>query len=151
SKQCPQCGKIYDDQASYCHQEGATLVALPLAPAPRPASRRWMKWAIVALIIVGALLAAFFGLRAYMRGGVTVTVENIAVAESDSSASEDAKVKDRIVGALKAIFGNSDLLAQLRVRNDTAIPVAIISARYTLSLSDREIGSGNWAATEGAP
>jgi len=150
-KRCPQCGQVYDDQTSYCREEGAELVALPPAVAPRPATRRWAKWAIVALIIGGAMLAAFFGLRAYMRGGVTVVIENIAVAEPDSSASEDAKIKDRIVGALKAIFGNSDLLAQLRVRNDTAIPVKIISARYTLSLSDREIGSGNWAATEGAP
>ena len=150
-KQCPQCGKVYDDQASYCHREGAELVAVPQAVAPRPAARRWVKWAVVAGVIVVAILGAFFGLRAYLRGGVTVIVENIAVAEQEGSQSEDAKIKDRIVGALKAIFGNSDLLARLRVRNDTAIPVTIISARYTLSLSDREIGSGNWAATEGAP
>src|SRR5262245_61983342 len=112
-KQCPQCGQVYDDQTSTCHKEGAALVALPPAAAPRTANRRWMKWAIAALLLAVALPAAYFGLRAYMRGGVTVTVDSIAVAEQDSNKSEDAKIKDRIVGAVKAIFGNSDLLARL--------------------------------------
>jgi len=149
--QCPQCGQVYDEQVHDCHQEGAEPVASPPGVAPRRATRRWKQWALVIGVIAFAMLAALFGLRSYMRGGVTITVENIAVAEQDSNASEGAKAMERIAGAAKALFGKGDLVARLRVRNDTAIPLAIISARYTISLSDREIGNGAWEATEGAP
>lgn len=151
SKQCPQCGQVYDDQERYCHQEGAALVASPSTVAPRRATTRWAKWALVVGMIAIALLGVFFGLRAYMRGGVTVAVESITVTEQDSDANAGTKTLERIVGAAKALFDKGDLIARLRVRNDTAIPVTIISARYTFSLSDREIGNGAWEPTEGAP
>jgi LEA14-like dessication related protein len=149
--QCPQCGQVYDEQVHDCHQEGAEFIASAPDGAPRRTATRWKKWALVVGVIAFAMLATFFGLHAYMRGGVTITVESITVAEQDSNASEGAKAIERIVGAAKALFGKSDLVARLRVRNDTAIPVTIISARYTISLSDREIGNGIWEATEGAP
>lgn len=102
--------------------------------------------------VVVALVAAFFGLGVYMRSGVEVTVEDISIARQDGSDSGAVgKVLDTITGAAKAVMGKGDLTARLKVKNDTALSVYITSARYWIFVGDKEIGKGNWTATEGAP
>jgi LEA14-like dessication related protein len=109
------------------------------------------------LLVIGcvviAVVAAFFGLGVYMRSNVEVTVEDISISADSGGADSGAvgKVLDKITGAAKAVMGKGDLTARLKVKNDTALSAHITSARYWILMGDKEIGRGNWTATEGAP
>ncbi len=99
-----------------------------------------------------ALIAAVFALSYYMRGGVEVAVEDISIARQDGEDSSGVgKILDKLKGAAKAAIGKGDLTARLSVRNNTALSVYITAARYSVFMGDKEIGKGNWTATEGAP
>jgi LEA14-like dessication related protein len=107
---------------------------------------------LVAGCAVATLVAAFLALGYYMRGGVGVTVEDISIARQDGADSGAVgKVLDKITGAAKAVMGQGDLTARLNVKNNTALSLYITSARYSIFWDDKEIGRGNWVATEGAP
>ena len=87
-----------------------------------------------------------------MRGGVEVTVEDISIARQDEGDSNGVgSIIDKVKGAAKAAMGKGDLTARLNVKNKTALSVYITAARYSIFMGDKEIGKGNWTATEGAP
>ena len=102
--------------------------------------------------VVAALVAAAFAARYYMRGGVEVTVEDISIARQDGAdPSALGQILDKVKGATKAVTGKGDLTARLNVKNNTSLSVYITDARYSIFMGDKEIGKGNWTATEGAP
>ena len=119
---------------------------------PKKLSPRSTRLLIVIGCVVFALAATFFALSYYMRGGVEVTVEDISIARQDGAdSSAVGQILDKVKGAAKAVIGKGDLTARLSVRNNTALSVYITAARYSVFMGDKEIGKGNWTATEGAP
>jgi LEA14-like dessication related protein len=125
---------------------------MPTAQTPRSFWRRWKPLLFAALALGVALAASILALGAYMRGGVEVAVVDISIARQDSAnAGAAGKVFESIVGAAKAAMGKGDVLARLKVRNNTSLSVYITAARYSVFIGDNEIGKGSWVATEGAP
>lgn len=124
---------------------------------PKSLSSKSTRLPIMISCIVVALVAAFFAVNYYMRGGVEVTVEDISIARQDrtdangTDSSGVGQILDKVKGAAKAVMGKGDLTARLNVRNNTALSVYITAARYSVFMGDKEIGRGNWTATEGAP
>ena len=119
---------------------------------PKSLSSKSTRLLIVIGCVVVALVAAVFAVRYYMRGGVEVTVEDISIARQDGADSSGVgQILDKVKGAAKAVMGKGDLTARLNVKNNTALSVYITAARYSIFMGDKEIGKGNWTATEGAP
>lgn len=102
--------------------------------------------------VIVALVAAYFALIHYMRGGVEVTVENISIERQDEAESNGVgRILDKVKGAAKAVMGKGDLTVRLNVKNNRSLSVYITAARYSIFMGDKEIGKGDWTATEGAP
>ena len=119
---------------------------------PKGLSSRSTRLLLAIGCVVVALVAAAFALSHYMRGGVEVTLEDISIARRDGADSSGVgKILDKVKGAAKAVMGKGDLTARLNVKNNTAFSVYITAARYSIFMGDKEIGKGNWTATEGAP
>ncbi len=119
---------------------------------PKSLSSKSTRLLLVIGCVVVALVAAFFAVSHYMRGGVEVTVEDISIARQDGADESGlGRILDKVKGAAKAVMGKGDLTARLNVKNNTAISVYITAARYSIFMGDKEIGKGNWTATEGAP
>lgn len=153
SKYCPKCARQYPDDRIFCDLDGAELSrASAINHAAQKHRNRW-KILLVATVAVAVIaVTTFFALGAYMRGGVEVTVEDISIAQKDSANSSiTGKVIEKITGATKAVFGKGDLVARLKVRNNTSLSVCITAAQYSIFLGEKEIGKGQWVAIDGAP
>src|ERR1700742_2563693 len=116
---------------------------------PKILSSRSTVLLLVTSCVIVALVAAFFALGNYMRGGVEVAVEDISIARQDGADSSGiGSILDKVKGAAKAVMGKGDLTARLNVKNKTSLSLHITSARYSIFIGDKEIGKGNWTATD---
>ncbi len=158
-KQCPTCLQVYSDHAKFCDRDGATL---PEAPAgslssqpssPRRSRMRLMICLALPVIALAAALAVAHTLyQRHLQSRIAISLEGVTLPENasgapDRNSSAASKLLQEIVGAAKVAIGSGDLIAQIKVDNQTRFSGQIVSANYNILSGDREIGRGSWTAS----
>ncbi len=150
-KYCPACGLAYSDTAMYCDQEGEELVFKESPAAPR---RRYALWKIllpVIVLLVIALFGGFFYLKSQVHNHINLTFQSFSIPQQGGGNSgETPGIIDRAVGVVRSVTGTGDIIAQVKVRNDTPWQGNLLAADYLIYLNDKEIGRGQWKAPNGS-
>jgi sarcosine oxidase gamma subunit len=87
--------------------------------------------------------------REYLKNGVRVEIAEALPRERPGQARAGlGRAAEKLRSAVDALAAD-EVQVRLRVRNQTAVPARIRSARYSVRIGGREIGQGAWVAPGG--
>ncbi|HEX4966509.1 MAG TPA: zinc ribbon domain-containing protein [Thermoanaerobaculia bacterium] len=154
ARRCPQCGTAFPDAARFCDLDGTALVLVP--PAARGGSsgagagRSWSRSrklalaaAVLVLLGVGAAVPSL--VERYVRLRLDVTLEEVRFPGPNG----DGGLLDQLRGLAENLMGEGKLGVRLRVRNDSSLRAAVVSATYAIDVSDKEVTTGVWTPPGG--
>ena len=149
-KQCPACGKTYPNTDSFCSADGSNLSSLPKTSGT-------MRKAVLALAFTVAVLGFMFvnGFPYILKWAAShfqVSLVGISYGKDSISGGLERQTLEMIEDFVDAITGGKrtpaehkqqDFMLLLEVKNNTIIPVKIISLEFEFLINAQQVGRGN--------